>query len=86
MSEKRLSIVKHAFQFVNVNNADKIAIEDLLRLYRPEVYEYYQEILTGYRTTPELELEKKLLTKSLLNSRMLLRRRGFSFKLYNDAN
>lgn len=36
MSEKRLSIVKHAFQFLNVNNEDKIRIDDLLRLYRPE--------------------------------------------------
>ena len=37
MSEKRLSVIKHAFQFLDVNRERKLKIQDLLRLYHADV-------------------------------------------------
>jgi len=36
MSEKRLSVIKHAFQFLDVNRERKLKIQDLLRLYHAD--------------------------------------------------
>jgi len=38
MSEKRLAVVKHAFQFLDAHRERKLRIQDLLKAYHAEVY------------------------------------------------